>query len=152
LPPESGPEPASAGRRRNRRQEGCGNALRADSVLLPRSLVAEECEQFVLDDRTAQDAAELILIQDLLRCSAGTIVTIVEEGIGVKNRVSQILKRRSMELIRSGFRNDVHIRAWIPPVAGVVCRGLNLELLKGIWTWYSNSGVQAASLALPLLA
>ena len=48
-----------------------------------------------------------------------------------------------MELIRSGFRNDVHIRPWITPVAGVVGRGLNLELLEGVWTWYSNSGVQA---------
>ena len=114
----------------------------AKSVFLPRSLIAEECEQLVLDDRTAQDAAELVLIQDLLRCSAGPIVAIVEEGIGVENRVPQILKRRSVELIRSGFRNDVHIGAWIPPVAGVVGRGLNLELLEGVWTRYSDSGVQ----------
>src|SRR5207237_4735221 len=35
------------------------------------------------------------------------------------------------------------IRARIPPVAGVVGRGLNLELLEGVWTWYSDSGVQA---------
>src|SRR5439155_124355 len=97
----------------------------------------------VLDDRTAQDAAELVLIQGLPRCGAGPIVAIVEEGIGVENRVSEILKRRSMELIRSGFCNDVHICARIPPVARVVGRGLNLELLEGVWTWYSDSGVQA---------
>src|SRR5437867_9310965 len=142
--PESGPETGRAPVAvRNRRQEGVGKTPRVDSVFLPRSLVAEECEQLVLDDRTAQNAAELVLIQDLLRCSAGPIVAVVEEGIGVKNRVSQIFKRRSMELIRSGFRNDVYIRAWIPPVAGVVGRGLNLELLEGVWAWYSDSGVQA---------
>src|SRR5207248_6724095 len=78
--PETGRAPVAVG---SRRQQGCGNTLRADSVLLPRSLVAEECEQLVLDDRTAQDAAELVLIQDLLRCSAGPIVAIVEEGVGV---------------------------------------------------------------------
>src|SRR5204863_1441401 len=121
------------------RQKGCGETLCANSIFLPRSLVAEESEQLVLDDGTAQDAAELVLIQDLLRCRAGPIVAIVEEGIGVKNRVSQILKRCSVELIRSGFCNDVHIRARIPPVAGVVGRGLNLELLEGVWTWYSDS-------------
>src|SRR5262249_39666730 len=66
-----------------------------------------------------------------------------EKGIGIENRVSQILKCRSMELIRSGLRNDVHIRAWISPVAGVVRRGLNLKLLKGVWAGYSNSGIKA---------
>src|SRR5437870_985499 len=137
---ETGGPPVAVG---NWRQKGCGKTLRPNSVSLPRSLVAEECEQLVLDDRAAQDAAELVLIQDLLRCGAGPVVAIVEEGIGVKNRVSEILKRRSMELIRSGFCNDVHICARIPPVAGVVGRGLNLELLEGVWTWYSDSGVQA---------
>src|SRR5262249_38131948 len=63
--------------------------------------------------------------------------------IRVKDRVAQILKRRSMDLIRAGFRNDVHICAGIPPVAGVVGRGLNLELLEGVWTWYADPGVQA---------
>src|SRR5262249_43675108 len=92
---------------------------------------------------TANHSAELVLIQDLLRCGAGPIVAIVEKGVGVKNRVAQILKGRSVELIRSGFRNDIHVPAWIPPVAGVVSRRLNLELLEGIWTWYSNSGVQS---------
>ena len=127
---------------RNRRQEGVGKPPRVDSVFLSRSLIAEECEQLVLNDGTAQDAAELVLIQDLLRCSAGPIVAIVEEGIGVENRVSQILKRRSVELIRSGFCNDVHIRARIPSVARVVGRGLNLELLECVWTWYADSSVQ----------
>src|SRR5215831_18811321 len=47
-----------------------------------------------------------------------------------------------MELIRSGFRHDVYIRAWIPPKAGIVSRGLNLELLEGVRTWYTDSSVQ----------
>src|SRR5262245_61704531 len=115
--PETGRSTVAVG---NWRQKGRAKTLRANSVSLPRSLIAEECEQLVLDDRAAQNAAELVLIQDLPRCGTGPIVAIVEEGIGVENRVSQVLERRSVELIRSGFCNDVHIRAWIPPVARVV--------------------------------
>src|SRR5262245_59983111 len=106
--PESGSETGCAAVAvRNRWKEARGKALRADSVFLPGSLVAAERKQLVLDDRTAQHTAELILIQDLPCCRAGSVVTIVEEGLGIKIRVSEILKCRSVELIRSSFRDDV---------------------------------------------
>src|SRR4029453_16265101 len=63
--PETGRAPVAV---RNRWKEGCGKALRADSVFLPGSLVAAEREQLVLNDRTAQHTAELVLIQDFLFC------------------------------------------------------------------------------------
>src|SRR5215831_1921240 len=47
---ETGSPPVAGG---NGRQEGICKTPRVDTVLLPRSLVAEECEQLVLNDRTA---------------------------------------------------------------------------------------------------
>ena len=73
------------------------SAPRGDAVAQPRPLIAAENEQLVLLDRTADDAAELVLVQDLFCRLAGWVIAIVEEIVGVQLRVAEELERRSMK-------------------------------------------------------
>src|ERR1700674_4596724 len=112
-----------------RGKERGGDPLGRQSILLTRTLIASEDKQLVFDDRAAQRAAELILVQNLLGGGAGRVVAIVEEIIRVEDGVAQELKRGPVKLVRAGLRNDVDVGAGVPAVACIVSRGLNLELL-----------------------
>src|SRR5262249_28771680 len=66
---------------------------------LPMRLVRPEEERLVLEDRPADRAAKLILLELRFRASG----PVVEEGVRVKRRVAMELERASGQLVRSRF-------------------------------------------------
>src|SRR5260221_9327565 len=97
-------------------------------------VIAPKVERFVLLNGTADDSAELVLLQDLLSGLAGRIVAVIEEVVGVKRLVPDELEHATMHLVAARLCDHVHVRAGVPPKAGVIGGGLNLELLNRIRT------------------
>src|SRR6266404_7448328 len=106
-----------------RRQRSC-----AQPVHLPSPLVGTKNEEFVLDNRSAEAAAKLVLFH----YRAGLMLLIEEEIVRVKFVVAQELKCRTMQLIASGFSDYLHVRARPAAVSCVIQARLDLELLNGI--------------------
>src|SRR5580698_316314 len=102
-------------------------------------LVGDKEKQFVLFDWSPNYAAVLILIQDALFIwfTRHNLRVFDEEVVCVENRISKKFKGGTVEIIASGFSNDVHACAGIPTVPGVVLRSLNFELLNRVGVWNS---------------
>ena len=78
--------------------------------------------------RSAEDSAILILIIHELR-SAGKIT---EPVIRIEAGIPEELEGSPMKVIGAAFRDDIHIGAWIAPVACIEGGRLNLEFRNGI--------------------
>ena len=120
-----------------RRCDAGTETLIRGSVLLPGLLISRKKEEFVFLDRTAQLAAELVLIEDLLgtartRCRVETARSVPEKVRCVEGCVPKELEGRSMEAVGTRPRHHIHVRAWVPAVAGIIKRGLDLKFLKHV--------------------
>src|ERR1700733_294809 len=102
--------------------------LNGDPIYLPSSLVGEEEKKFVPPDRSPNRATKLILLQ-LTALLAGLVL---KESIGVERIVSEELEKRPVEVIATGFRNDVYVGAGVLAIAGIILASLDLELLKSV--------------------
>src|SRR4029077_16609935 len=91
-------------------------------------LIGAKKKEFVLDYRTAEAAAELILFHN----GARLVLFVQEEIIGVKLVVAQEFKHRAVELIGPRFRYHLDVGPGSPAVAGVVQAGLYFKFLNGI--------------------
>ena len=92
----------------------------------PRPLVIGKEEQLVLDHRTAECGAELVLLERHDR--RGGIVEIV---LGVERRVAQEFVDTAVKLVAAGLQQDVDDRSAAPDVGPEIV-GLYLEFLDGI--------------------
>ena len=106
-------------------------------VFRARPLIAQEVEQLVLADGAANRASELILIERL------TATLRVEIIVRIENRIAQEFKRRPVNLIGARLGDHVHVRARVPPVAGVEVRSLHLEFLNCIRARNRDSRINA---------
>ena len=95
---------------------------------VPLSVVVEEEEVAVTADRTADRAAELVIVIRRLR----PVVQLVDRVVRVQSLVSEELEHRSMKFVAARFRDDVDDRAAGSPVLGGERVGVHLELLHGI--------------------
>src|SRR5439155_6047975 len=113
---------------------------------------SREKEKFIFLDRTADLAAELVLIENLLRAARTgrgieTARPVPEKVRCVERCVAKELEGRSVELVGARPRHHVHVRAWVPAVAGIIKRGLDLEFLKHVRVRNSKRHVEALNRA-----
>ncbi len=83
-------------------------------------------------ERTAKGSAKLIPLELVLPGSV--------PRSGIEDRVAQKLKRISVELVGTGFSDDIHHTAGVLTVLRAVVAGLHTEFLKRIrhWEWLVN--------------
>ena len=98
-----------------------------------RALVRAEIEKLVLQDRTTDAAAELVLLQWIGRC--GEIVG------GIQCIVAYILKCASVNVVSAGFTDHVHDATRRITVSGAHVVGVEIELLHRVGIWERQIGV-----------
>src|SRR5208282_2170600 len=120
------------GRGAVRRQQGnvrADDRARRIAALLACALVIQEkVAEFLFDHRSAEASTEDVLI-DL---GTGLTLAIQEEIVGVQNGVAEKLVSVAMELSCARFQNRIDVSAAVSPLAGVVQRSLDLELLNNV--------------------
>ncbi len=87
-------------------------------------LIVNEEESFVLLNRAAERASELIEVELFLGKG--------EKAFCIELRVAEKLEKRTVQLIRSRFRGYQHGRTRAGTVLGRVVVGKNLEFLNGV--------------------
>ena len=95
---------------------------------LTEAVVVGEEERLVPDNRPADGAAELILLERRL----GLPGAVGEEIVGVEPVVAQELVAHAVNRVAAGFGHDIDLSAGIASLLGGVEVGLNLELLDGL--------------------
>ena len=111
------------------RRNGQGE-IRADALAL--SFISEEKEQLVFDDRAAERAAEIVVVETRLRVRRAVGLQFrIEVIAGVEGGVAIVLVERTVKLIGARARDDVDDRAAISSVLGAELR-LQVELLNGV--------------------
>ena len=93
--------------------------------LLAEPVVVGEEERLVRDNRAADGASELILLERRLLLAGA----VREEVVGVELVVAQELVGDAVKRVAAGFGDDVDLPAGIPPLIGGIEVGLNLEFL-----------------------
>ena len=90
------------------------------------ALIGEEEKGLVLDDGSAEVAAELVLLQH------GPVLTggVKEEAVGVELIVAEELKESTVELGRAGAGHQYDSGAATAAILGIVEARLDLELLN----------------------
>src|SRR5262249_25335152 len=112
----------------DRRSGSTGGTIARKAIFLAGLLVCHEEEQLVFLDWSTERAAILVRVQDRL----GQALRVSEPGVRIQRSIAKEFKRGTMEGVRSGLRNHIHVRARIPAVSSVVARGLNFEFRNGI--------------------
>ena len=113
---------------------GRGNCGSNDATdLLPRALIVDEEECFVVNDRAAEHkskliSAELRFVGICGRCGS-------EEVAGIQGLVPQKLKYGSVEIIAAGLRRQIDDASIKPAEGGRRIIGLHVELANGINDW-----------------
>ena len=100
---------------------------RGGSLLPAEPLVVREGEELVSGERSAQRAAELVLLEPGLGLRRGG-----EEVLGLEGIVAVELPRRAVPRVGAGPRHHAHDRARVPSVLRVVGMGEDLELLDRV--------------------
>ena len=84
--------------------------------------MSAEKEEFVADDRTTQNAAELIALQSVaLGC---------ECVASIENLVADELEKVSVVFVGAGFRNGIDRASRVPAILGRHRARFDLELLQ----------------------
>ena len=114
--------------RRDIGKQAAGERTGTEAVDLASPLVGTEEEETIFQDRSADRAAELILLHRRTRVALG----LQKDVVGVENIVAEKLPDGAVKLIGAGFRDDFNVGAGIASKASVVHGGLDFELLDGI--------------------
>src|SRR6202012_846304 len=84
---------------------GGGVSERGD---LAEAVIGEEVKEFVLDERTAGAAAELLLLLDGL----GEVIVGLAEGVeGVERGIAEVVEEVAVEVVAAGFGDGVYLTA-----------------------------------------
>ncbi len=92
-------------------------------------LVGEEAEQLVADDRPADRAADVVEELGVLLHRAAVAVVVLE---GVQARPVGLEERAAAKVVGPVLRDDLHLRAAIAAVLGVVVVGDDLDFLDRV--------------------
>src|SRR5215471_17863120 len=95
-------------------------------VRFANGFIVEEREDFVLPDRAANTAAELI---ELVFVTRDLIALPIKRLIGVQVRLMGCKKQAAVELVASALRCDLNLRAAEPAILRVVAVGDDLYII-----------------------
>ena len=108
----------------------------------PKTLIAAEVEQLVLENRSSDVAPKLVLRKGRARDT----ISVVEEVIGVQHLVAYEFVDRTMDLVRSRLGRKVDDSAGKPAVLRPQVVGLHLEFLDGVLGRNNGNYIQVRSI------
>ena len=121
----------------------CGNIpLERAPLAQPKTLIAAEVEQLVLENRSSDVAPKLVLRKGRARDT----ISVVEEVIGVQHLVAYEFVERTMDLVGSRLGRKVDDSAGKPAVLWPQVVGLHLEFLDGVLGRNNGNYIQVRSI------
>ncbi len=112
--------------------EGCrrDKGLLGDRLELAKTLVAKEEERIVLDDRTTD--GKTILTEAKGRDGRVPIYVKIVEVAGIEHGISEIAKRRSVEVIRPRLGDDIDLPTGLSAIFSIIECAIDAVLGDGI--------------------